>query len=198
MTHYEVFQHTFFDVFIDKTSAMANTEYLRRAMYLQQNSVMEEFCERSVGHIFEKDENGSTIEVRFRSNSDYSKYEKNQRLSVQTTAVSASHNPERSNLVDVEAGPGHRNTETDTPQTTGIVSPQAPVIPDHCQCEGLLHQHTPVHINILALDTAVLGSFIQVGTVHEVPFQQELICCRIPMAYYEYCATFPFSKRCRC
>jgi len=140
----------------------------KQALYSQPNSVVEEFYERAVGLIFEKDEDDVRIEVRCWSNSTLSGYERDGEGSLkqtQSTTASALNTPHESTRVSY--ADDDRSTEASRPiPSDGDIAIKDPqVLP--CHSSSLIAPDSDPD-NIVDLDVDRLVAFVHVRLKHSV------------------------------
>ncbi|KAH7094612.1 hypothetical protein FB567DRAFT_600226 [Paraphoma chrysanthemicola] len=116
MCHCEEPPFLFSQTFIHQTLNLSSTECFRRMPSCKQNSVTEEFCERSIGSIFEKEQNGSIIEVRVHSGFDFSRYSIEEKASQISSAGEVTRQSEPPEVVDVDAKHDHSSIDTNPPR----------------------------------------------------------------------------------
>ncbi|KAH7084964.1 hypothetical protein BKA63DRAFT_573980 [Paraphoma chrysanthemicola] len=160
MCHCEEPSFLFSPTFIHQTLDMSGTECFRRMLYCQQNTVTEEFYERSIGSIFEKEQNGSIIEVRFRSEFDFSRYSIEEKSSHRRSAGEVTRQSEPPEAVDVAATHSHSGTDTDAPRMIDHELSRTSPKTDFNPFNASDHLNTAQTI-VLALDPAKLTPFIR-------------------------------------
>jgi hypothetical protein len=116
------------------------SRFLERSLSRQQASPTEEFCERYLDQIFEKAENGATIEVRFRSEWSTAHYAKAGNSVLQTDATNA------------------LNADSSTQHEDSVAGN------DGSGQQG--HDGSATHISVIDLDPSKLQMLIHVSSHH--------------------------------
>jgi hypothetical protein len=120
------------------------TDYFKEMLHFCRNSVVEEFYERSVGSIFEKEENDASLEVWCWTNLDLNRFEK----------------PDESISGTAEVAPSNSHYEPPTSQTSDVVGDTTQ--PSQCVPSQSTVQPDRLVIIDLDLEHAVLRHFIRV------------------------------------
>jgi hypothetical protein len=129
-------------------TSMATSDFFRRTLYLEQDPVADEFYERSVGLVFEKDDEKARVEVRCWTALDLESYRvKDIQLAVSEAGGTLIPNESSSELRNNTAQSATR--ELGAPDTEDISGP-------------ILHTSQPARFAIIDLDLAQLRRFTQV------------------------------------